>query len=151
VISGAVALHVRPRRGGDGERLRGRSITGLDAAAPRGGGEGAAVGEVDQHGERVGVLLVGRQAAQQAREPRRVGLDGGMVHRGEGGRDDAGVICREVSKLRVSILDGAVLPLATTELKAARRWRKVVTPMGLEPWRWVTTRRMKTATSHDLA
>jgi hypothetical protein len=25
-----------------------------------------------------------------------------------------------------------------------------VTPMGLEPWRRVTTRRMKTATSHDL-
>lgn len=42
-------------------------------------------------------------------------------------------ICREVSKLRVSILDGEVLPLATTELKAAKRWRKVVTPMGLEP------------------
>lgn len=46
-------------------------------------------------------------------------------------------ICREVSKLRVGILGGEVLSLATslatTELKAARRWRKVVTPMGLEP------------------
>jgi hypothetical protein len=64
-------------------------------------------------------------------------------------------ICREVSKLRVGILGGEVLPLATspatTERKAAKRWRKVVPPMGLEPWRWVTTRRMKTATSHDLA
>ena len=28
---------------------------------------------------------------------------------------------------------GEVLPLATTVLKAAKRWRKVVTPMGLEP------------------
>jgi hypothetical protein len=60
-------------------------------------------------------------------------------------------LCAEVGKLRVSTLDGEVLPLATAEVKAAKRWRKVVTPMGLEPWRWVTTRRMKTATSHDLA
>ena len=42
-------------------------------------------------------------------------------------------IRREVNKLRVSILDGEVLPLATTERKAEKRWRKVVTPMGLEP------------------
>jgi hypothetical protein len=46
-------------------------------------------------------------------------------------------ICREVGKLRVDILDGEVLPLATgsatTELRAVNRWRKVVTPMGLEP------------------
>lgn len=60
-------------------------------------------------------------------------------------------ICRELEKLRVGILGGEVLPLATTELKAARRWRKVVTPMGLEPWCWATTRRIETATSHDLA
>jgi hypothetical protein len=64
-------------------------------------------------------------------------------------------ICREVSKLRVGILGGEGLPLATslatTERRAEKRWRKVVTPMGLEPWRQVTTRRMKPATSHDLA
>ena len=42
-------------------------------------------------------------------------------------------LCAEVGKLRVSILDGEVLPLATAELRAVRRWRKVVTPMGLEP------------------
>jgi hypothetical protein len=45
-------------------------------------------------------------------------------------------LCAEVGKLRVSTLDGEILPLATgfatAEVKAARRWRKVVTPMGLE-------------------
>ncbi|HEX8106204.1 MAG TPA: hypothetical protein VF516_00690 [Kofleriaceae bacterium] len=64
-------------------------------------------------------------------------------------------LCAEVAKLRVSTLDGEILPLATVlataELRAEKRWQKVVTPMGLEPWRRVTTRRMKTATSHDLA
>jgi hypothetical protein len=43
-------------------------------------------------------------------------------------------LCAEVGKLRVSVLDGDVLPLATefatAELRAVRRWRKVVTPMG---------------------
>ena len=46
-------------------------------------------------------------------------------------------LCAEVGKLRVSTLDGEILPLATgfatAEVKAANRWRKVVTPMGLEP------------------
>jgi hypothetical protein len=46
-------------------------------------------------------------------------------------------LCAEVAKLRVSTLDGEILPLATgfatAEVKAAKRWRKVVTPMGLEP------------------
>ena len=60
-------------------------------------------------------------------------------------------IGREVSKFRVCILGGEPLPLATSEIEAAKRWRNVVTPMGLEPWHRVTTRRMKTATSHDLA
>jgi len=45
-------------------------------------------------------------------------------------------ICREVAKLRVDILGGEGLPLATnfatTELKVASRWQKVVTPLGLE-------------------
>lgn len=48
-----------------------------------------------------------------------------------------GALCAEVAKLRVATLDGELLPLATgfatAELKAANRWRKVVTPLGLEP------------------
>jgi integrase len=43
-----------------------------------------------------------------------------------------GALCAEVAKLRVSTLDGELLPLATAELTAANRWRKVVTPLGLE-------------------
>jgi len=46
-------------------------------------------------------------------------------------------LCAEVAKLRVSTLDGELLPLATVfataELKAANRWRNIVTPLGLEP------------------
>jgi hypothetical protein len=46
-------------------------------------------------------------------------------------------ICREVSKLRVGILGGEVLELATssatTELSAQKRWRKQATPTGFEP------------------
>jgi integrase len=46
-------------------------------------------------------------------------------------------LCAEVAKLRVSTLDGEVLALATgfatAELKAANRWRNLVTPKGLEP------------------
>lgn len=45
--------------------------------------------------------------------------------------------CAEIAKLRVSTLDGEILPLATgfatTELRATNRWRNVVTPLGLEP------------------
>jgi integrase len=51
-----------------------------------------------------------------------------------------GALCTEVAKLRVSSLDGLdgdPLPLATgfatAELRAANRWRNVVTPLGLEP------------------
>ena len=47
------------------------------------------------------------------------------------------VICREVAKLQIGLLDGEILTLATgfatAERKAENRWRKVVTPMGLEP------------------
>lgn len=47
------------------------------------------------------------------------------------------VMCREIGKLRVSILDGKVLPLLTeslqAEAKAGARWRNRVTPKGLEP------------------
>ena len=46
-------------------------------------------------------------------------------------------ICREIAKLKVSLLPGDVLELGThsehAETKARNRWRKVVTPMGLEP------------------
>jgi integrase len=46
-------------------------------------------------------------------------------------------LCTEVAKLRVSTLDGDILPLATgfatTELRATNRWRNIVTPLGLEP------------------
>jgi integrase len=46
-------------------------------------------------------------------------------------------ICREVGKLRVSLLDGNVLEFGTSsaqaESKARNRWQKLVTPMGLEP------------------
>jgi hypothetical protein len=46
-------------------------------------------------------------------------------------------ICREVAKLNCSILHGDVLPLGTAhgtaEKRARNRWRKVVTPKGLEP------------------
>lgn len=45
-------------------------------------------------------------------------------------------ICREVSKLKVSVLDGKVLELATSSLhaqkKAGARWTSLVTPKGLE-------------------
>ncbi len=45
-------------------------------------------------------------------------------------------ICREISKLKVEILDGKVLELATgslqSEKKAGARWTSVVTPSGLE-------------------
>jgi integrase len=45
-------------------------------------------------------------------------------------------ICREVAKLKVSILDGEVLTLLPTsflvEKKSGNRWRKEVTPKGLE-------------------
>jgi hypothetical protein len=48
-----------------------------------------------------------------------------------------GALCTEVAKLRVSTLDGEILPLAagfaTAETRAANRWRKRVTPLGLEP------------------
>jgi hypothetical protein len=48
-----------------------------------------------------------------------------------------GALCTEVAKLRVSTLDGELLPLATgfatAELRVANRWRNVVTPSGLEP------------------
>jgi hypothetical protein len=44
--------------------------------------------------------------------------------------------CRELAKLRVSILDGAVLllgtALGTAAKKAGRRWTKLVTPKELE-------------------
>ncbi len=48
-----------------------------------------------------------------------------------------GALCAEVAKLRISAEPlGEVLPLATglatAEIKAAKRWRKVVTPPGLE-------------------
>jgi hypothetical protein len=43
-------------------------------------------------------------------------------------------ICREVAKLKVSVLDGEVLPLATVFATVARspsnRWRKQATPTG---------------------
>lgn len=46
-------------------------------------------------------------------------------------------ICRGVGKLKVSILGGEVLPLATnhatTELNIVKRWRKPATPTGFEP------------------
>jgi integrase len=46
-------------------------------------------------------------------------------------------LCAEVSKLRVSLLDGEVLELATVfataERRASNRWRKRVSPEGLEP------------------
>jgi hypothetical protein len=50
----------------------------------------------------------------------------------------ASLLARDgVAKLRVAMRDGDLLPLATgfatAELKAANRWRKVVTPLGLEP------------------
>lgn len=45
-------------------------------------------------------------------------------------------ICREVGKLRVTVLDGKVLELATefatAESKSGNRWTKQVTPLGLE-------------------
>jgi integrase len=45
-------------------------------------------------------------------------------------------LCRELAKLKVGILDGKVLPLVTesfqAEKKAGNRWRKEVTPKGLE-------------------
>ncbi len=45
-------------------------------------------------------------------------------------------ICREVAKLKVEVLDGKVLELATRSLhaekKAGARWTSVVTPKGLE-------------------
>jgi len=48
-----------------------------------------------------------------------------------------GALCTEVAKLRVSTLDGEILSLATgfatAELRAANRWRNIVTPLGLEP------------------
>ena len=47
------------------------------------------------------------------------------------------VYCREVEKLRVQIRTGEVLELGTgqgtAEKKARGRWRKLVTPPGLEP------------------
>ena len=43
------------------------------------------------------------------------------------------VICREVAKLEIGLLDGEILMLGTAERRASNRWRKVVTPMGLEP------------------
>jgi hypothetical protein len=33
-------------------------------------------------------------------------------------------LCAKVAKLRMSTLDGEVLPLATTELRAKNRWQK---------------------------
>src|SRR5262249_53032506 len=46
-------------------------------------------------------------------------------------------LCAEVAKLRVSILSGEVLTLATgfatAELRSANRWLKGVSPEGLEP------------------
>ncbi len=46
-------------------------------------------------------------------------------------------LCAEVGKLKVSILGGEVLELATssatTELSAQKRWRKQATPTGFEP------------------
>ena len=46
-------------------------------------------------------------------------------------------LCAEVGKLRISTLDGEILPLATnhatTELSAQKRWRKHATPTGFEP------------------
>jgi hypothetical protein len=45
-------------------------------------------------------------------------------------------MCTEVAKLRVSVLDGELLPLATgfaaAERNAANRWRNVATPTGFE-------------------
>lgn len=46
-------------------------------------------------------------------------------------------ICREVGKLQIGLLDGEILALGTVlgtaTRRAENRWRKVVTPMGLEP------------------
>jgi integrase len=46
-------------------------------------------------------------------------------------------LCREVSKLRVDVLDGKILALGTgfgtAERKAGNRWLNLVTPKGLEP------------------
>jgi hypothetical protein len=46
-------------------------------------------------------------------------------------------VCRELAKLKVSVLDGEILPLATAfataERSASNRWRKVATPTGFEP------------------
>jgi hypothetical protein len=51
------------------------------------------------------------------------------------------VICREVGKLKVKILDGKPLAVLTetlqAEAKAAGRWQKAVTPLGLEGF-WAT-------------
>jgi len=47
-------------------------------------------------------------------------------------------ICREVAKLQIGLLDGEILALATgfatAERRVENRWRKVVTPKGLEPF-----------------
>ena len=46
----------------------------------------------------------------------------------------ASLLARDgVAKLRVAMLGRRALPFATTKLKAENRWRKVVTPLGLEP------------------
>ncbi len=46
-------------------------------------------------------------------------------------------LCAEISKLKISLLDGALVPLATALATAPRtitkRWRKVATPTGFEP------------------
>jgi hypothetical protein len=44
-----------------------------------------------------------------------------------------GALCAEVAKLRVSTLDGELLPLATAELKA-EKLEKSSDPLGFEPW-----------------
>jgi hypothetical protein len=64
-------------------------------------------------------------------------------------------ICREVAKLQIGLLDGEALTLATgfatAERKTENRWRKVVTPMGLEPGNQGHCEATITATYHDFA
>ena len=143
--------------------------TGVPSSTRRPGGDDASAGmtaalasaEVELEPHQLGIggapCSVTRSAALRRRALRRIGADPKARALASGSaelRITWATICREVTKLRVGILGGEVLPLATnfatTELKAANRWRNVVTPLGLEPRRRAATWRRKTATSHDL-